>query len=255
MWGEAAIAIRKGGREAAIAREDRLWEYWKGMFRGESRMVRHEDDTQESARKILSYLIDHPSATQPLQIQRELVDHQMTLEQTDAGRYVRRELLMAKEKLDRELAELQRAVEDTKRKVNEEALRTGEAQREVQREVIRVNTSDSVRSAKRKRMDEGQQWGDTEYSRRPSLRSGPGSVTGSYWRVEEAQSSGRRHEPGNQQPDEWTRYIPKMFLNWFPGSDSVRSGGTGVMASRWPSIFGSSKPGESSTSLAYGPGS
>ncbi|KAK4452260.1 hypothetical protein QBC34DRAFT_320564, partial [Podospora aff. communis PSN243] len=156
MWGEAAI--RKGGREAALAREDRLWDYWKGMFRGESRMVRHEEDTQESARKILSYLIDHPSASQPLQIQRELVDHGMTLNQTDAGRHVQRELLMAKEKLDRELAELQRAVEDTKRKVNEETLRTDE----VQREVIRVNTSGSVRNAKRKRTDEGQQWGETE---------------------------------------------------------------------------------------------
>ncbi|KAK0642997.1 P-loop containing nucleoside triphosphate hydrolase protein [Cercophora newfieldiana] len=245
MWGEAAI--RKGGTEAATGREDRLWDYWTDMFQGKSRTVRHEDDTQESAQKILSYLIDHPSASQPLQIQRELVDQRMTLDQTDAGRYVRRELLMAKEKLDRELAELQRAVEDTTRMKNAESLRAMDPPKEV----IRVQPVDIIPSAKRKRTDDGEPSGQPEYFRRPSLRSGSGSGSGTanYWRMEGSQYSAGQQDSPKQQADEWTRYIPKMILNWFPGSEPGRAGGFGVMASRWPWF---SKPGESTLSLAYG---
>ncbi|KAK0614022.1 P-loop containing nucleoside triphosphate hydrolase protein [Immersiella caudata] len=259
MWSEASH--RPGGYEAAVGREDRLWGYWSEMFQEKSKIVRHHTDSAESARTILSCLVDHTGAMQPLQIQRELVDERMTLNQTGAGRYVRRELLAAKEKLDRELAELQRAVEDTARKVEEEASRTTTTTTttttattgDVRREVVRAQTGNSAvsaRSAKRKRTDEIQMIEEAEYPRRPSLRGGPGSVTGSYWRVEGQQEAG-----GQQQPDEWTRYIPKVFLNWFPGSDAGRQGGIGIITSKWPSIFGSSKPGESSTSLAYGPGS
>lgn len=240
MWSEAAV--RKGGREAAEGREDRLWEYWDDMFQGKSRMVRHEEDTHGSAQKILSYLMDHPSASQPLQIQRELVDHRLMLDQTDAGKYVRRELLMAKERLDRELAELQRAVEDTTRMRNESSLRVAEIQGEAS------NAADSHR-AKRRRTNEKQQNGEGEYFRRPSLRNGTGGS--SYWKGEGVKQGEGQQDPAGGQTDEWTRYIPKMFLGWFPGSDGDRAVGGGVMTTRWPSIFGSSKPGESTTSLAY----
>ncbi|KAK3329120.1 hypothetical protein B0H66DRAFT_609790 [Apodospora peruviana] len=117
MWSDAAWS--KGGMDTAKVRENRLLEYWTDMFQGRSQMARH-DTGDESAWKIISLLVDKSSTSStvtisdyPLQIQRELVDYKIPLDETEAGRYVRRELLLAKEKLDRELAELQLVVENT----------------------------------------------------------------------------------------------------------------------------------------------
>ncbi|GAB1319129.1 G domain-containing protein [Madurella fahalii] len=128
MWSDAKF--RKGGEEAAIEREARLREYWEDMFQQQSKMARHED-TAESAWRIIGTLIDSASTGGLLQIQRELVVDKLRLDETEAGRYVRRELLLAQELLDRELAELQRMVAETARLRNEQARRAASCEADI----------------------------------------------------------------------------------------------------------------------------
>lgn len=128
MWSD--VAFNPEREEAALVREDRLREYWDDMFQGQSMMVPHCDDDseEEAARRAVRFLIDRNTSGfageyRPLQIQHEMVDSRLSLQDTEAGRYVRSELLSANmERLERERAQLQEAVDKARR---EEALICG----------------------------------------------------------------------------------------------------------------------------------
>ena len=128
MWSD--VVFNPEREEAALVREDRLREYWDDMFQGRSMMVPHCDDDseEEAARRAVRFLIDRNTSGfageyRPLQIQHEMVDSRLSLQYTEAGRYVRSELLSANmERLERERAQLQEAVDKARR---EEALICG----------------------------------------------------------------------------------------------------------------------------------
>lgn len=114
-----------------LRREELLVEYWHTMFDGRSRVVRHVDGEteEEAARRTIGILLDegnqtHNSVTtipgdyyyQPLQIQREMVEQGLPLEDTEAGRYIRGEILSANiARLDREIARRQELMDRARR--------------------------------------------------------------------------------------------------------------------------------------------
>ena len=104
-WGNARTT---GEYEKAVNNERDLCEsetFWKPMIRKQSRVDRFED-TRESALKIIMSLIDHEPLL--LQIQKELVEENMTLINTGAGHVVNEELKKLEEKYKKELADVQK---------------------------------------------------------------------------------------------------------------------------------------------------
>ena len=80
-------------------------EFWGGMIEKGSRMERH-DDTIESARRIVSELVDrHIRAA--LNIQRQLVDDKKILYDTDAGQALQSELIEEGKRCEAKIAELE----------------------------------------------------------------------------------------------------------------------------------------------------
>lgn len=120
MWADARF--RQGALEAAVGREMQLRRHWEEMFQGQSEILRHED-TKESARRIVSVLINNQNVGNKLQIERELLVDKLRIEETEAGRYVQRDLLLARERLHREIAELQKMVDDMAGQKNGQAAR------------------------------------------------------------------------------------------------------------------------------------
>lgn len=120
MWSDARF--RKGGQEAAIEREAQLRKYWDDVFQQQSKMARHENTT-ESAQHIVGILLNNSGTGGLLQIQRELMFDGLQLDETEAGRYVQKELLQAKELLDQELVELRKMIAETTRLRMEKARR------------------------------------------------------------------------------------------------------------------------------------
>lgn len=127
MWSDVAFSTER--KEAALAREDRLDEYWNDMLQGRSSMVPHfdEDSEEDAARKVVGFLLDRNNSGfdadyHPLQIQREMVDCGKSLHDTEAGRYVHSELLSANmERLERQRAQLQEEVEKARQQQQEAA--------------------------------------------------------------------------------------------------------------------------------------
>ncbi|KAM7210185.1 hypothetical protein V8F06_014431 [Rhypophila decipiens] len=136
MWGDVAALDKSEQKQAALLREERLFKYWHDLFQGRSPMVPYVDDEEsqeKSARRTVGFLINNRqrnTATnvyyQPLQIQHEMVDRAIPLENTEAGRYVRGEILSAnRTRLDREIAELEEAVNKARREADVALRRTG----------------------------------------------------------------------------------------------------------------------------------
>ena len=85
------------------------------MFQGKSIVMRHSQDSEASAWRVVravTALANEETGYCPLQIQMELVERRLPLEKTEAGRYVLKELLDARQTQQRDLAELEKKVEE-----------------------------------------------------------------------------------------------------------------------------------------------
>ncbi|KAM7208147.1 P-loop containing nucleoside triphosphate hydrolase protein [Naviculisporaceae sp. PSN 640] len=116
MWDD----LDETRREDALVRETRLHEYWGGLFNNQSETIlRRDSETEEEAgRRAVRALLDkHPRGAYhpPLLIQYEMVVKDKAVEETEAGRYIRGELMLARHK---RLAELQEAVDKVKREAD-----------------------------------------------------------------------------------------------------------------------------------------
>jgi hypothetical protein len=85
-------------------------EFWGGMIKKGSRMVRH-DGTVESARRIVSELVGRRIRV-VLDIQRQLVDDKKILYDTDAGQALQSELIEERKRSEAKIAELELDMKD-----------------------------------------------------------------------------------------------------------------------------------------------
>lgn len=119
-----AVDARIGeAREAELASKEA---FWGGMIEEGSRMARFK--TRESGLEILSNLIG--LSPQPLKIQRELVEEDIALVNTGAGRMVNQELARLEEKHQQELIRLRADMDDAMRDKDAEVQKILRAQEE-----------------------------------------------------------------------------------------------------------------------------
>ncbi|CZR55862.1 uncharacterized protein PAC_05750 [Phialocephala subalpina] len=99
-------------RSLQVEREQQLHEgIWAEVIKGGGTLMRHETDSRGSACKILDEVLDVPENKAILAIQTELVDENLTLDQTTAGRAVNGELTSLRDRLTKD-------VENTVRHLN-----------------------------------------------------------------------------------------------------------------------------------------
>lgn len=118
MWTDASFS--PAGREAAMARQRRLREYWgrEDMFQGRSVVMRHAQDTEGSAWRVVNAVMalgegEGTGGYRPLGIQVEIGERGLALEETEAGRFVLGGLLVeARRRQMGEVRELERRVEE-----------------------------------------------------------------------------------------------------------------------------------------------
>lgn len=117
MWTDASFT--PAGREAAMARQRRLGEYWgrEDMFQGRSVVMRHAQDTEGSAWRVVNAVMalseEGMGGYRPLRIQVEIGERGLALEETEAGRFVLGgSLVEARRRQLGEVRELERKVEE-----------------------------------------------------------------------------------------------------------------------------------------------
>lgn len=118
-------------RESQLLEHD---EFWGFMAKRGSHVMRHYG-SQESAWKMVSYLVDKRKSI-VLDIQRQLVDENQTLDNTSAGQIVQEELLKARRKHERDLQGLEESLEYAIEKKDEEMAKYLSQQQLVLRERI-----------------------------------------------------------------------------------------------------------------------
>jgi hypothetical protein len=109
MW--AGLEGMDAGQETGRKREEelRMPQFWGSMVDRGSEIVKH-DGTKESARSIISRLVDKGTQV-VLDIQVQLVEENKTLDETSAGQYIQRELLDARKRFEKDIAEYQESME------------------------------------------------------------------------------------------------------------------------------------------------
>ena len=109
MW--AALESTESGQEIGRQREQELSkpEFWGSMTERGSEIVKH-DGTKDSARAIIGRLVDRQTNV-VLDIQVQLVDDKKTLDETSAGQYIQKELLEARKRFERDIADYQESME------------------------------------------------------------------------------------------------------------------------------------------------
>lgn len=116
MWTDASFT--PAGREAAMARQRRLGEYWarEDMFQGKSMVMRHAQDTEGSAWRVVNAVMalaeEGAGGYRPLRIQTEIGERGLVLDETEAGRFVLGGLVEARRRQVGEVRELERRVEE-----------------------------------------------------------------------------------------------------------------------------------------------
>ena len=108
MW--ASLENTDAGQEIGRKREEelRMPQFWGSMVDRGSEIVKH-DGTKESAHSIISRLVDK-GAQVVLDIQVQLVEQKKTLDETSAGQYLQKELLDARKRFEKDLAEYQESM-------------------------------------------------------------------------------------------------------------------------------------------------
>lgn len=111
MWN--LLEQSEGSLDSGAQRESELRSndnFWGAMEKGGSRIIRHFGDWQ-SAFSIVSFLFDKKSRV-VLDIQRQMVDEEKGLNETTAGQFVQKELLEARQRYERDIAEYQQSIDD-----------------------------------------------------------------------------------------------------------------------------------------------
>ena len=136
MWGAVDPAVG-AAREHELASDGLLF---KPVLDAGARMLRH-DNTLGSARAIVQTLITNVTGSAPLQIQREIVDEQKSLERTAAGEELKTP----------EIREAERRQEEERRRQREAAeaaMREREAQRRRELEAERQRQAEAAARAR-----------------------------------------------------------------------------------------------------------
>ncbi|KAH7351273.1 P-loop containing nucleoside triphosphate hydrolase protein [Rhexocercosporidium sp. MPI-PUGE-AT-0058] len=120
MW--QALETTEAGREIGLQREQELQkpEFWGSMIERGSKIVKH-DGSAESARDIVSSLVERETDV-VLDIQVQLVDDEKTLDETSAGQYIQKELLDARKRFERDIADYQESMEAAMQEKDESML-------------------------------------------------------------------------------------------------------------------------------------
>lgn len=110
MW--STLESLEGGREIGLQRCEELKraEFWGEMIRNKSTMKEH-NGSKASALSIIAELVDREGGV-VLDIQRQMVDDNLSLDDTDAGRYLHKDLIEARERYEKEIAELTKNLEE-----------------------------------------------------------------------------------------------------------------------------------------------
>jgi hypothetical protein len=109
MW--SVLDSMEGGHEIGLQRCEELKhpELWGEMIQKKSIMKEH-DGSEASALSIISELVDREDGV-VLNIQRQMVDQNLSLDETDAGRYLQKDMIEARERYEQEIAELKKNIE------------------------------------------------------------------------------------------------------------------------------------------------
>lgn len=117
----ATTMWQKGIEAEATKRVEQLKstpEFWGRMIENGSEVFKH-DNTSESALRIVDHIIDKRQHV-VLAIQKQMVDDELTIDQTGAGQLKREEIIKEKEKAARRLQENQEELEASLRKKEEQ---------------------------------------------------------------------------------------------------------------------------------------
>jgi hypothetical protein len=109
MW--TSLEGTDAGQEVGRKREEelRMPQFWGSMVDRGSEIVKH-DGTKECAFSIISRLVDKGTQV-VLDIQVQLVEENKTLDETSAGQFIQQELLDARKRFEKDLAEYQESME------------------------------------------------------------------------------------------------------------------------------------------------
>jgi hypothetical protein len=122
-------------REKTLRSDDKFWGY---MEKKGSRVMRHDRNT-ESAQEILSYLLDKRVAV-VLDIQRQMVDEAQTLDETAAGQFVQKELIEARKRYEKDLADFQESMEYAMKEKDDQLMATiSEQQRQYEAKIVKAD--------------------------------------------------------------------------------------------------------------------
>ena len=108
MWSKVSEEVGKRREEELKKNKD----MWADMISQGSVVLRH-DDTQESAMKIIDFILNQGRTT-VLSLQRQMNEEGMDLEETDAGREYRRDLESQIEGLEKTIEEMRGAIQIAK---------------------------------------------------------------------------------------------------------------------------------------------
>lgn len=129
MWNlldQSDVSLDSGvQRESELRSKDN---FWGAMEKGGSRILRHFGNSQ-SASSIVSFLIDKKSRV-VLDIQRQMVDEEKALNETTAGKFVQKELLEARKRYERDIAEYQQSMDDALKEKDADMVAILQKQRE-----------------------------------------------------------------------------------------------------------------------------
>ena len=96
-------------REAMLKSNER---FWGAIIRGADQVKRHSGD-RESAREIVLSLIDRESKI-ILDVQRQMIDEGRMLDETTAGKYLRKDLNKLRDKYEKEMEELKQSLKEAR---------------------------------------------------------------------------------------------------------------------------------------------
>lgn len=121
-------------RQKADKRENELRtksEYWGDMITNGSTMLRHQNNRQ-SAMRLIDHFVKKPAevATTVLDLQKEMVDDDLTLAMTGAGQSVDGGLLKQREQYEKTLTDLQQDLADARQSNNQKVTELLEKERQ-----------------------------------------------------------------------------------------------------------------------------
>ena len=114
-WNQVDPAVGKNREKQLMTTK----EFWGGMIDNGSKVIQH-DGSQQSAKSVVKYLAEK-SKPIVLDIQRQMVEEQKTLDQTGAGLEIGGELLRQRQRYEEEIKLAQQDIKDAIKQKDEES--------------------------------------------------------------------------------------------------------------------------------------